>query len=117
MFQHRFIRASIFFFGAIIAAILVRILKLTFTRLRPPTSTIIDSYSFPSGHALSSIVFFGLVAWLISLYYPSRRKTIHTVAALLTLWVGLSRLFLGFHWPSDVLGGFVIGFIFLQGWL
>ena len=59
------------------------------------------------------IVVFGLVAWLISLYYPSRRKSIHTVTSLLTLWVGLSRLFLGFHWPSDVLGGFVIGLILL----
>jgi undecaprenyl-diphosphatase len=117
MVQHRFKRGSILFFGTVIATILIRVLKLFFTRMRPPTSTIIDSYSFPSGHALSSIVFFGLAAWVLGLDFPSRRKSIYAMAAALTLWVGLSRLFLGVHWPSDVLGGYLIGFIFLRGWL
>jgi undecaprenyl-diphosphatase len=117
MFQYRFRRGSILFFGTVLSAILVRILKLVFSRLRPPASTIYDSYSFPSGHALSSTVFFGLMAWLLTHYFPSHRKIICTVAALLALWVGLSRIILGFHWPSDVLGGFVIGFIFLRSWL
>jgi undecaprenyl-diphosphatase len=117
MFKHRFSRAFILFSGTVIASILVSLLKLSFSRLRPPTSTIYDSYSFPSGHALSSMVFFGLFAWLLSREHPARRNLIYAVAAVLTLWVGLSRVYLGFHWPSDVIGGFVIGFIFLRSWL
>src|ERR1017187_9930312 len=117
MRQHRFMRGSILFFGTVLSAILIRILKLTFTRLRPPTSPIYDSYSFPSGHALSSMVFMGLVAWLLSRDYPSRRISIHTAAAVLTVWIGLSRIILGFHWPSDVLGGYAFGFLFLRCWL
>jgi undecaprenyl-diphosphatase len=117
MFQWRFLRASILFFGTILSSILVRILKMFFIRNRPPGSAIVDSYSFPSGHALSSTVLFGLVAWHLGRHFPAHRKLIYFVAAVLTLWVGLSRMMLGFHWPSDVLGGFVIGLLFLQGWL
>ena len=96
MFQRRFKSGFILFFGTALASLLVKILKVTFLRPRPPSSTIIDSYSFPSGHALSSMVFFGLMAWLLSLNRPSQKKSIHVLTALLTLWVGLSRIILGF---------------------
>lgn len=65
------------------------------------------SPGFPSGHAQTSLLFWGAIAWQV-------RRTWVTVAVLLTVFlIGLSRLYLGLHWPLDVLGGWAIGAILL----
>jgi membrane-associated phospholipid phosphatase len=117
MLRRHYTRGAILFFGTVLSALLVEGLKLLFGRDRPPFSSILDSYSFPSGHALTSTVFFGLAAWAFSRSFPSRQKALYWNAAELALLVGLSRLYLGVHWPSDILGGFLIGFLFIWGWL
>lgn len=66
-------------------------------------------YSFPSGHALGAAAFFGLLACLLSRAYPGRRGPIWAFCGFMILGIGISRLYLGVHWPTDVLAGWVLG--------
>ncbi len=91
------------------------VLKLTFNRPRPDVfpwrTQHVGLASFPSGHAMTSIVVYGTLAFLIARLAPSRRlkRLTWALAVLVIVLVGLSRLYLGVHYPSDVLAGFVIG--------
>lgn len=72
-----------------------------------------DSPSFPSGHAVTSVIVFGTLAYLIVRLEPTirmRRWTI-AIALFLILLIGLSRVYLGVHYPSDVLAGYLAGFV------
>lgn len=75
------------------------------------------SYSFPSGHALSSLFFYGFVAFIIfrlSKIDKNRKYFIVFCLSILVLFVGVSRLYLGVHYLSDVLGGYLIGWFWLN---
>ena len=67
------------------------------------------SYSFPSGHALCSFCFYGVMAGLLSARIKSLawRVAIWIAAAVLVIAIGLSRIYLGVHYPSDVLAGYL----------
>lgn len=90
-------------------------LKAEFHRPRPqlfPWRTPLASHSsFPSGHALTAVVLYATLAYLIGRLEPTRlqRWLTAVVAAVVILLVGVSRLYLGVHYPSDVLAGFVVG--------
>jgi undecaprenyl-diphosphatase len=88
--------------------------KNWFERERPSFDRVIDitGYSFPSGHAMISIAFFGLIAYLLVQNYSFLRpfKTgIYIIVASFIFLVGFSRVYLGVHYPTDVLGGFAAG--------
>lgn len=90
------------------------LLKLVFARPRPDLvvhATEVYTHSFPSGHAmLSAIVYLTLGALLARTRAEPRVKIyLLCVAVLLTLVIGISRIYLGVHWPSDVLAGWAIG--------
>lgn len=70
-------------------------------------------YSFPSGHSMSAISFYGLLAANLSAYFGISLGVTIPVAAAVTVGVGLSRLYLGVHWPTDVLSGWLAGGIWL----
>jgi membrane-associated phospholipid phosphatase len=74
----------------------------------------INQYSYPSGHVLFFVVFFGFFAYLAWLNFTGRVRiiVIVTCAALIVL-IGPSRVFLGAHWASDVVGSYIIGTIWL----
>lgn len=75
---------------------------------------VINQYSFPSGHVLFFVVFFGLFAYLAWLNFTGHsRILVVLVCAALIILIGPSRVFLGAHWASDVLGGYIIGTIWL----
>src|SRR5262249_22740475 len=85
-------------------------LKLMFSRERPRLFDKIalpPDYSFPSGHAMSALGIYGVIAaaW-IALYPRSRTPVIAATVALIAA-IGLSRVYLGVHWPFDVLGGYL----------
>lgn len=94
--------------------ILNNVLKLGFARPRP---TVLEwqahavSSSFPSGHAMSAAVVYGTVAYLAARLQRHRASRIATmlVAAVMIFLICLSRLYLGVHYPSDVLAGVLVG--------
>lgn len=95
------------------AALLDTLFKNVFQRARPhlwSQASIIHSYSFPSGHATISSAFFAGIAYLAwKLYGRGVGAPATAVCALLTAGVGFSRIYLGVHWPSDVIAGFALG--------
>lgn len=98
--------------------VLVNGVKLIIVRPRPSIAEHLvtaTGYSFPSGHSGSSIVGFGLIAWLLCMITANRtlRATAWTAAAIGALVVGLSRIYLGVHYPSDVLAGWLLGLAWL----
>ena len=93
-------------------------LKNSFQRPRPVPFfdfPLPSSYSFPSGHAFASFCFFGIMALVIMTRMKNRAiKFIVLVTTIfLILTIGLSRIYLGVHYPSDVLAGYAVGLIWL----
>ncbi|MCQ4209597.1 phosphatase PAP2 family protein [Streptomyces longispororuber] len=89
-------------------------LKAAVDRPRPVWPDPVDSAhyaAFPSGHSMTAVVVCGLLLWLLRRYGAGRalRRTALAVAVVSVLGVGLTRLWLGVHWPSDVLGGWLLG--------
>jgi len=94
--------------------------KAVVARPRPTTalvhvSTHLTSYSFPSGHALHFTIFYGFLAFMLAtVFRPSwGRNLLIVVCVALIVLVGISRVYLGEHWTTDVIGGYLIGALFL----
>lgn len=88
-------------------------------RVRPPHSAAVPPYefspSFPSGHSLNSVVIGGVIAYLLLCHVAEHRRriAIAAVAGAYALLMGLSRVYLGHHWLTDVVTGWILGL----GWL
>ncbi|HEU5194897.1 MAG TPA: phosphatase PAP2 family protein [Methylomirabilota bacterium] len=80
-------------------------LKQVFMRPRPENL----SFSFPSGHSTAAAAFFGAVIYLSGSYPQPWRRAVRIFAAVMIVLVGLARVILRAHWPSDVVGGFALG--------
>jgi undecaprenyl-diphosphatase len=96
--------------GTVIARLLVIIQKFEFDRLRPDEHlrlVEVSSKSFPSAHSANSMLVYPLCAVLLA--PPRWRRAAVAGAILLALCIGTSRVLLGVHWPSDVLGGWAFG--------
>ncbi|WP_203567704.1 phosphatase PAP2 family protein [Aestuariimicrobium ganziense] len=93
--------------------------KLLIARHRPPLSDAIPpfehSFSFPSGHAMNATVLSGMIAYILLTRVRHRAGMVSIVVAagLYSLLMGLSRVYLGHHWLSDVISGWVLG----AGWI
>jgi cation-transporting ATPase E len=94
-----------------VAEVLAKVLKLALHRPRPGAFYGgIEQFSFPSGHATMSVVVYGFMAFLLCREArPGLRKAVIFLAATLVGLIALSRLYLGAHWLSDVLGGLSFG--------
>lgn len=113
---------AIFMFATISNVLVTFALKELIHRARPFPMPIdsngflleVNQYSFPSGHVLFFVVFFGLFAYLAWLNFTSYTRILVVLAcAALIILIGPSRVFLGAHWASDVLGGYMIGTMWL----
>ncbi|MFI7367490.1 phosphatase PAP2 family protein [Streptomyces sp. NPDC050149] len=98
----------------LVSSLLQQGMKAAVGRERPRWPDPVDSAhyaSFPSGHAMTAMVSCGLLLWLLhrSGCRPWIRRAALTAAGVSVLGVGLTRLYLGVHWPSDVLGGWLLG--------
>ena len=102
---------------AISSLLLMFVLKRLFARQRPDDQLLeaATNFSFPSGHALMAVTFYGLIAYII--WHSIRNSTIRWILiVLIILWIiiiGVSRLYLRKHFYSDVVAGFSIGFLWL----
>jgi undecaprenyl-diphosphatase len=98
-------------------------IKAIVDRDRPDLERLVDGTgpSFPSGHVMAAAALYGLVPLVVTLYTRNRRVwwTATIASALLIVAIGASRTYLGVHWLSDVVAGFIVGAFFLRGaeWL
>lgn len=113
-------KKSIFVFLILVVAILSKsFLKDFFATARPVSFSLIEnptSYAFPSGHAFNAVLFFLLVPgfWMVLIRKKSTVPFLYKIIYISGLiLVCFSRIFLGVHWFSDVLGGVFLGFVFV----
>lgn len=110
-------RAAVLFALATVGAeVIDQLLKYSFRRPRPEVFFGLrqpSSYSFPSGHSLESCCFYGALAAILSVGVQSlaRRAGIWMAAGVITLGIGISRVYLGVHYPTDVLGGYTVAIV------
>ena len=113
---------AVFMLATTSSALLAFVLKEIIHRTRPFPATenasgflqSINQYSYPSGHVLFFVVFFGFFAYLAWIHFAGRARVIViTICGALIVLIGPSRIFLGVHWASDVLGSYIIGTIWL----
>ncbi|MEO1430024.1 MAG: phosphatase PAP2 family protein [Cyanobacteria bacterium J06632_19] len=91
-------------------------LKNIFERVRPALwERIVDAtnYSFPSGHAMVSLVVYGFIGYLLIANFPSWSSIFLFLTTLLVLAIGFSRLYLGVHYPTDIIAGYAAGLAWL----
>jgi membrane-associated phospholipid phosphatase len=110
--------ASAWIICLLLVALLVQRSKLAFGRARPGFNGEFareDSLSFPSGHAMASMVVFGLLAYFFSLATTDRwlRRFAFVLSGALIVLIGFSRMYLGVHYLSDVIGGYLLGGVWL----
>jgi len=113
-------RAAIWLLATLAGATVLSLaLKSAFHRPRPTLffGAVPHTYSFPSGHSMFSFCFYGVLAGLLTARIDSRPLRILiwiVAAAALVLSIGLSRIYLGVHYPSDVLAGYLAGAIWVS---
>lgn len=103
-------------FTMLISGAFIYVLKDFVQRARPVDALVSESsFAFPSGHAVSSVVFFGLLIYL-AFKEKSRVKTnICLISASMIVLICFTRLYLNVHWFTDVVGGIVLGIFILTG--
>lgn len=118
-FKHAW-EAFVMFLGVLIAWGLNELAKAIYQRERPVWEWLAeaDGYSFPSGHAMVSTSYYGLIGYLLWINLRGKWKgawSIPVLTVLLFVAIGFSRIYLGVHYPSDVLAGFAVGGAWLAG--
>lgn len=104
--------AMILVVNAVVCQLLMVALKLYIARPRPTLFDEItrpETFSFPSGHAMSAMAVYGSIAAVSITHRRKHRAAIIAATALLIVTIGFSRIYLGVHWPFDVLAGFAAG--------
>lgn len=92
-------------------------LKILFSRPRPVEIMLVEEvgYSFPSGHAMMSLAFYGFLIYIIwkTKMKNKTKKMLTSILMFLILLIGISRICLGVHYPSDIIAGFVLSSAYL----
>jgi len=107
----------IFLLALIISCIFNYLMKITFKLPRPDIDPLqkLNDFTYPSGHAMNNLILYGLLAFY-AFHFTKNKSFSIVVGFIAAFWVGLiglSRIYLGVHYPSDVLGGYLAGFWWL----
>lgn len=120
--HHR--KELILFLWAVIGTSLVNeVLKTIFHRARPTIHRIVEAngYSFPSGHSMTAFSLYGILAFLLWRHLSTSlsRGLLLIFSFVMIMMIGISRIYLGVHYPSDVLGGFLASgcLLFVSIWV
>jgi membrane-associated phospholipid phosphatase len=113
----RRLRASLFLGVAILGSLVLQgTMKLFFARPRPqlPWAQVLPDFSFPSGHTMNGVIFYGAIALILWSVHGRRVGLVAVVVAtIIALGVGISRIYLGYHYLTDVVGGILAGLAWL----
>jgi membrane-associated phospholipid phosphatase len=93
-----------------------QVMKLFFAKPRPELWTRLiseTSFSFPSSHAVGSMVVYGFIGYILAREFPIYQRYIYTAASILIIAIGFSRLYLGVHYPTDIIAGYGVGILWL----
>jgi membrane-associated phospholipid phosphatase len=113
---------AVFVVATLSSVLLAAVLKVLVGRPRPPTFPLnpadlfvsFNQYSYPSGHVLFFVVFFGFLAFLAWMHLSGWRRVLSiAVCGALIVLIAPSRIYLGAHWASDVIGSYIIGTFWL----
>ena len=113
--QQRYIIVGLLI-ATLVSTAFTSLLKYLFQRERPANSLlVVQTYSFPSGHATTAMALYGFIAYLLIRFHQNfaQKIRIFTIAILFILLIGLSRVVLNQHYLSDVLGGYLVGAFWL----
>lgn len=101
----------------IVASVSNMMLKRFIDRARPGIEHLVsvETLSYPSGHAMSAMAFYGFLIYLVSRFGLNKlvKFGLITFLVMLILSIGISRIYLGVHFPSDIAGGYIAGFIWV----
>jgi undecaprenyl-diphosphatase len=113
--------AAIWLVGALVVYLSDRVVKLLVDRPRPAghlveVSEKTASSSFPSGHATAAVLVYGFIFYLAGLLIPARllRLLVQALCLIIIVLTALQRVYVGAHWPSDVVGGLLFGGLLLS---
>lgn len=104
-------KAILLFLSSIAGGFFIFVLKHIFSRARPLNMIIEESsFSFPSGHALFSVILFGMLIYFCTSIKSKSKKNILISSSIFMIFIiGLSRLYIGVHWLSDIIAGYFFG--------
>lgn len=115
--KKNYINSLALFNGVLISALINFLAKGYYVRIRPVKYFQIDEigFSFPSGHSMVAISSYFILTYVLSRDKPWNNKKIFAwmFTTLLVAFIGFSRIYLGVHWPTDVIGGLSLGFIWV----
>ena len=92
------------------------ILKPFFDRRRPPKPRLVEDLSrdsFPSGHAAGNLVLYFYLSFILATRYPKLTKYIYGLATLIILSIGFSSIYVNADWATDIIGGYIFGYLWL----
>ena len=119
--KRNFAGAAMLALAVALANEIYKVLKDWFVRPRPDLEHLVqvESYSYPSGHAMVGMVLYFTAAYLLIEGIESKmaKWLFALLAAVILLLIGASRIILKVHYPSDVLGGYALGFIWAAIWI
>ena len=108
-------KLSIIVLSSISSVIFNNLVKIIVRRERPDYLRMVveKSYSFPSGHTMIAVLFFGSIIYLVNKYNLKHKRLITFSLSTFILLVGISRIYLGVHYLTDVVGGYLLGIVVL----
>lgn len=114
LIKKRFYLSKLLLVSSLGSWLLNHLLKQIFQRTRPLDYILVKQggLSYPSGHSMVTITMYLTIAYLLSKKFPQNKSLIYTLSIIYILLMGISRMYLGVHWPTDIIGGYLAGYIF-----